>query len=411
MKKNLPYLLSLFLITGLMWNWALTPVMSTPPLGWSGDDNLAFLLNVNGVPAADSDLSNPISLESNATLTLELTINVNNNLTLHSGKFMMSYMGFPIVNQPFELNQIIPAGFSAVLMNTTLSLGDLLSAGGIDLFTGTVIGSFSFTYSLNLTAPYTNTTVSDDFVLKIGGTGAAALLSVSGLLTVGFTVMAVFSLLMALDDFQQGILAARKMRGASRASEVGIFPKPVVLRRKSKKKGETIDMEELKRRVSQLAANSWDGKRCPKCHKKWKKDAPTCSKCKITKDEALKYFSADIAEYAPKAVKIVKPKSKITVGKFSKRLKLKPNKGGALAAALTDMGVFRTRSVKVPVKKVAMAGMTLASTYWSWQQIFGNATPSWVDLLLSFTLGLSISVLIAYFMKWLARVPRFGYEK
>ncbi len=410
MKKNLPYMLSLFLIAGLLWSAALTPVMSVPPAGWSGDDNLAFLLNVNGVSAADSDLSNPIVLESNGNVTLELTIDVNNNLTLLSGKFVLSYMGFPIVNQPFELNQIIPAGFNAVLMNTTLPLGDLLSMGGIDLFTGTVIGSFSFTYSLNLTAPYTNTTVSDDFVLKVGGTGAAAIFSVSGLLTVGFTVMAVFSLLMALDDFQQGILAARKMRGASRASEVGIFPKPVVLRRKSKKKGEQIDMGELKRRVSQLAANSWDGKRCPKCGKKWKKDASTCSKCNITRNEALSYFSTDIAEYAPKAVKIVKPKSKITVGKFSKRLKLKPNKGGALAAALTDMGIFRTRSVKVPVNKVAMAGMTLASTYWSWQQIFGNATPSWVDILLSFTLGLSISVLVAYFMKWLARVPRFGYD-
>ncbi len=409
MKHDLLYLCSLFVITGLLWTWTILPAVSAPPPGWSGDDNFQFYLDVNGVSAAESDLNNPIVLGPDDNLTLALDVLINANMTLLSGRFMLTYMGFPITNQPFTFNQIVPSGFSAQLMNTSLSLSDMLNAGGISLFTGTVVGSFSFTYSLNLTAPYTNTTVSEDFVLKIGETGVASVFSVTGLVTLGFTLMSVFGLLLALDDFQQGILAARKMRGAKRASEVGIFPRSVVLRRSPKKKGETIDMEELKRRVSEVAVHSWDGRRCPKCGKKWKKGAPTCSKCGIDRDQALQYFSKDIAEYAPKALKVVKPKSKITVGKFSKRLRLKPNKGGALAAALTDMGVFKTRSVKVPMNKVALSGMTLAGTYWSWQQLLGGATPSWVDMLLTIAFGLVVSVLVASFMKWLARVPRFGY--
>ncbi|RLI49256.1 MAG: hypothetical protein DRO73_06935 [Candidatus Thorarchaeota archaeon] len=124
----------------------------------------------------------------------------------------------------------------------------------------------------------------------------------------------------------------------------------------------------------------------------------------------MEYFAHDIAKYAPRALKIVRPKSKVTVGAFSKKLKLTPNRGGALAAALTDMGVFQTRSVKVPLRKVALSGMTLAGTYWSWMQLVGGATPSWIDILLTTTVGLVVSVIIAYCMNWLARVPRLGYE-
>jgi hypothetical protein len=100
----------------------------------------------------------------------------------------------------------------------------------------------------------------------------------------------------------------------------------------------------------------------------------------------------------------------MTVGSFSRHLKLKPERGGALAAALTDMGAFQTRSVKVPLMKVALVGMTLAGSYWSWMQIFAGATPSFLDILFLTCAGLVVSVLVAYFMNWLARVPKLGYE-
>jgi hypothetical protein len=106
----------------------------------------------------------------------------------------------------------------------------------------------------------------------------------------------------------------------------------------------------------------------------------------------------------------VKPKSKVTVGQLSKKLKLKPDKGGALAAALTDMGVFQTRSVKVPLKKVAFSGITLSASYFSWMQMIGGQTPSLIDVLLLTAGGLVVSVLIGYFMNWLARVPKLGYN-
>jgi hypothetical protein len=321
----------------------------------------------------------------------------------------MSYLYIPIINQGETLNTAVNPSVNGQLFNTSLSLASLQSSG-LGLISGTITGGFSFTYT-NVSLAGANVTVSENFILQIGAGGTNSIFSVSGLITLGFTAMSVFSLILSLDEFQRGILAARKMRGATRGSDVGIFPRAVVLRRKPKKKGgETIDKAELTRRVSDAAKNAWDNKRCPKCGKKWKKDAPTCEKCGIDTGTAITYFSEDIAEYAPKALRVIKPKSKVTVGALGKKLKLKPDKAGALAAALVDMGALQTRSVKVPLKKVAFSGMTLAGSYWSWMQLVAGATPDWATILLTTAAGLVISVLVGYFMNFLARVPKLGYD-
>ncbi|MHA1638363.1 MAG: hypothetical protein ACTSUB_10160 [Candidatus Thorarchaeota archaeon] len=411
MKKSLPHLVSLLFITCLLWSVVLTPVHAQDP-GWSGDENLSFLLELDGVSAIYSNESSPTPIDLAVPLELSLTIATENNITLHSGAFEMVYMSFPIINQPFDFDdQLIPSGIEQSLLNESLDLGAILSMDGIAFITGNVYGMFSFTYSL--LGENTTTTVSEDFVLRIGPEGIAAVGSVTGMVTVGFTVFGIFSLLMALDDFQQGIFAAGKMRGAKRGSDVGIFPKQVVLRRKPKKgkDSETISKEDLIARVSSAAAQAWDGRRCPKCGKKWGKDKEKCAKCTIDRTSALTFFSLDIAEYAPKALNVVKPKSKVTVGKFSKKLRLKPDKGGALAAALVDMGIFQTKTVKVPLKKVSMAGLSLAGSYWSWMQMFGGATPDLVVVALTTTAGLVISVIIGYLMNFLARIPALGYDQ
>ncbi|RLI62375.1 MAG: hypothetical protein DRO93_01485 [Candidatus Thorarchaeota archaeon] len=410
MRRELVPLVSLFIVTALMWSAVVMPVSAQHP-GWSGDGNLAFLLEINGISAANSNSTAPIPVSLSDDLNMSLTIETGADIILKSGVFVMQYLSIPIINQPFDFNVPVPSGTTQSLMNTSIPLGSLLGSGGIDLISGTVSGYFSFIYSLT-TSPDDNVTVTEDFFLHIGPQGPAAIMSVTGAITVGFTLMSVFGLLLALDDFQQGILAARKMRRATRASDIGIFPRSVVLRRRPKKKGarEDISQEELVRRVAEAARTSWDGRHCPKCGKRWKKSADRCKKCNITRAEAMEYFAHDIAKYAPRALKIVRPKSKVTVGSFSKKLKLTPDRGGALAAALTDMGVFQTRSVKVPLRKVALSGMTLAGTYWSWMQLVGGATPSWIDILLTTTVGLVVSVIIAYCMNWLARVPRLGYE-
>ena len=388
------------------------PVQAAVPVGWSGDSNLAFLLEVNGVNAKESDAANPIPVDLTQDLNFTMDVYVDTNLTILSYAFTMSYLYIPIINQADDLTPLVEIpGNTTILgfIDESISLASLQSSG-IGLISGTITGSFSFIYE-NSTSPGVNSTVSENFVLQIGPSGAASILSVSGLITIGFTVMSVFSLIMALDEFQGGILAARKMRGAKRGSDVGIFPRAVVLRRKPKKKGgESIDKAELTRRVSEAGKDAWDHKRCPKCGKKWKKDAQSCGKCGIDTGAAVKYFSEDIAEYAPKALTVIKPKSKVTVGQLGKKLRLKPDKAGALAAALVDMGALQTRSVKVPLKKVAFSGMTLAGSYWSLMQMFYGATPDWVIILLSITGGLVVSVVIGYFMNFLARVPKLGYD-
>lgn len=367
MRKTLPNLAFLMLAIALLWFPAFQ-MTTAQPTGWSGNDELAFLLEVDGISAADSDISNPIAVNLTEDLSITLDIQTGANLTIHSGLFTMEYMGIPFVNNPFPLEVPLPSGYSANLLNGTIPLSSLFSAGGLNLLSGTITGRFTFSYSL-LSAPAVNETVSDHFVLQIGPKGAAALMSVNGLVTAGFAIMAVFSLLLALDEFQRGILAARKMRQGT-----SIFPPPVVLRRKLKKSGEKVSKDELVDMVKRAGV------------------------------------SEDIAKRAPKAMDIVKPKSKVPVGKLSKALKLKRDDGGALAAAMTKIGVLQTKSVKVPLKKVAFSGLTLAGIYLSIVQLMSGAIPTWVDILLLATAGLVVSVFLGYLMSFLARIPAMGYD-
>jgi len=408
LRRTLPHFLVFMTVTCLLWSGILLPAQAAVPVGWSGDSNLAFQLQVNGVNATESDAANPIPVDLSENLNFSMDIYANTNLTLLTYTFTMSYLYIPIINQGDDLGAYIPENTTILgFVNESISLASLLSSG-LGLISGTITGAFAFTYQ-NSTGG--NATVSETFVLHVGPTGTGAIFSISGLITVGFTIMSIFTLLLSLDEFQGGIFAARKLRGAKRGSDVGIFPRAVVLRRKPKKKGsEQIDKAELTRRVSEAASNAWDNKRCPKCGKKWKKAAPTCGKCGIDTASAIAYFSEDIAEYAPKALAVIKPKSKVTVGQLGKRLKLKPDKAGALAAALVDMGILQTKSVKVPLKKVAFSGMTIAGSYWSWMQMISGATPDLVTILLTTTAGLVVSVVIGYFMNFLARVPKLGYD-
>ncbi|TFG15472.1 hypothetical protein EU537_00195 [Candidatus Thorarchaeota archaeon] len=373
MKKKISHKLLILTMSVLFWSMVLMPANAQPP-GWSGDENLAFLLKVNDISAAYSNSSNPIPVNISTPIDLELTLDVQNNMTLHSGAFSMEYLGIPIFGQSFDIDQIVPAGITVPVLNESMDLSSLSGPQGIDLFSGSIVGTFTFNYSL-LTSPDEHAQVEENFVLRVGPQGVAAVTSLNGLLTVGFTVMGVFSLLLSLDNFQGAILSARKVRGAKSASDVGIFPKELVLRRSPKKsEAEKISKEELIRRTRNAATD----------------------------------FSDEIAEYAPKALRAVPPKSKVPVGKFAKRVGLRPDKAGALAAALTTLGIFHTKSMKVPLMKVAFAGMTLSAMYYSWQQLFYGATPSLIDMLLLTTAGLVVSVLFAYFMNWLSRIPELG---
>lgn len=369
MIRLVRHLLAVSIMVCLLGTFVSIPIQAQPP-GWSGDSNLAFLLEVNDISAAESDSENPIPINLTDPIDLEITIDVGANLMLRSGSFSMLYLGIPIFSQPFDLNINASAGMSATILNTSLDLSTLVP-GGLDLISGTIEGVFAFTY--NVTA-LENVTVSENFVLAIGATGVAALGSITGLITVGFAVMAVFSLLLSLDEFQRGIFAARKMRKGKTAKGIGEFPAPVILRRHPKK-GEKIGKDELINRVSQAipAADS-------------------------------------VAKYAPKAMDVVRPKSKVPVGKLSKALHIKRDQGGILAAAMTELGIFQTRSVKTPLKKVAFSGMSLAFTYWSIMQLIYSATPDLLTVVFSVIAGLVISVLVGYFMAWLARVPKLGCD-
>ncbi|MEM4735647.1 MAG: hypothetical protein QXS20_08025 [Candidatus Thorarchaeota archaeon] len=377
---------------------------------WTDNGEVSFLAKINGVPITASNVSNPIEIDPTVDLVIGLTLNASYDIILRTFSISMSYAGLQLLSIPVDLGSVpVPAGTSVPFSNTTLPVGPMLSPGGVTLVTGTIHGEISITYSL-ITAPSDNRTLAESFVIRVGHSGIGALVSVAGMATLAFTAISVFGLLLSLDDFQQGILAARKVRRGKTPAGVGIFPPSIILRRRAQKGSEKIDVNELVQKVRQVARNHWDGKRCPRCNKGWKQDMETCRKCGLAKSDAMSYFAEGISEYAPRALKAVPPRSKVTVGKFSRRLKLKRDKGGALAAVLTEMGIFQTKNVKVPLRKVSMSGLTLAGTYWSWMQILGSAVPTWSDYLILAALGLVVSVIVGYLMNWLARIPPMGYD-
>ena len=408
MKKTLPHLLLTIFVTCVLWSAVIIPSQAQPA-GWSGNDELAFLLEINGVSIANSSVEEPILVDLTDDVTMGLSIDVGSDIHIYGAVLKFEYLSIPVFSQDIPIDTPVIAPYVGSLLNETFPLGDLIP-GNVSLISGTISGSFSFTYAL-LSDMSTNKTSYDDFVLRIGPTGLAAVFSISGMITLGFTFMSIISILFSLDEFQGGILAARKMRRANSAADVGIFPRAVVLRRKRQKESrETLSENEIVRLVSQAASKIWDGKRCPQCGKKWKSQSPSCKKCGINREAAMRHFSQDIAEYAPKALKAVPYGGKITVGKFCKRVKLKLPKGGALAAALTEMRVFQTKDVKVPFRKVMFAGITVAGIYLSWSQMLGSATPTLIDIAIMIAGGVAVSMLIAFLMKWLARIPPFGYD-
>ncbi|MDF1537590.1 MAG: hypothetical protein P1Q69_01635 [Candidatus Thorarchaeota archaeon] len=371
MRRMLPPIVGIGLMICILGAFLVAPVQAQPP-GWSGDDNFAFLLEVDGISAVDSDAANPIPVNLSESILLELSIDVSANMTIVEGVFSLLYLSIPIFSQPVFNNTLAPAGVSLNLINSSVSLADLIGPG-IDLISGTIEGVFAITYSL-WSSPSNTTSVSDNFVLRIGPQGTAALGSLPGLITIGFAVMSIFSLLKALEEFQKGIFAASKMRSGKTPKGVEIFPAAVVLRRKPGGK-EKLSKDDLIARVGSAIQGA-----------------------------------DSVAKHAPKAMNIVTPKSKVPVGKLSKALKVKRDVAGRLAAAMTEAKIFQTRSVKTPTKKVAFSGMTLAGIYWSVMQLLGNAAPDLLTMALTLTGALVISVVIGYFMGWLSRIPKMGYD-
>ncbi|RLI49955.1 MAG: hypothetical protein DRO73_04630, partial [Candidatus Thorarchaeota archaeon] len=84
MRRELVPLVSLFIVTALMWSAVVMPVSAQHP-GWSGDGNLAFLLEINGISAANSNSTAPIPVSLSDDLNMSLTIETGADIILKSG--------------------------------------------------------------------------------------------------------------------------------------------------------------------------------------------------------------------------------------------------------------------------------------------------------------------------------------
>ncbi len=366
---------------------------------WGGDENLSVLVEVDGAPIGPNNQTIPVS----DVMELTLCIRANVLLTLQSITFRLSYLGIPMMNQPNEFDILLPAGYNST-QDIPVDLSTL-SLDGISLISGTVEGSLAFVYNVT---PYENNTIVQRFKIAMGS--GNPLYSVPGIITVGLTAMTAISLLLALAQFQGGIFAAARIRQATRARDVKVFPKQTVLGRKRRRRKEDQEIPaDLSERATEIAQDAWDGRYCPKCGKRWKRGAPTCAKCGLDMESARRLFAERVGKLAPAALEVIRPGTRMTVGELSKKLRVRAEIGGAIAAALLEMNLLRTRSVRVPLKKITFSGSTIVGLYLSWSQLLGGTTPSWIYVLLLTAGALVATVTFAYCLRWLARVPRFGY--
>ncbi|MCK4566195.1 MAG: hypothetical protein KAU48_02690, partial [Candidatus Thorarchaeota archaeon] len=130
MRRTLPHFLVFMTVTCLLWSGILLPVQAAAPVGWSGDSNLAFLLEVNGVNAAESDAANPIPIDLSENLNFSMDIYADTNLTILTYTFTMSYLYMPIINQGDNLGNFVEANTTILgFVNESISLASLLSSG------------------------------------------------------------------------------------------------------------------------------------------------------------------------------------------------------------------------------------------------------------------------------------------
>ena len=110
MHKRMKHTLLLWTLLALMTGALLASPAAAQAPHWSGNDELSFLFEINGISIADSNTTAPIQVAPNETLALRLSINVSTDIVLKSGEIVMRYMSIPFINQPFEFNVPVPNG-------------------------------------------------------------------------------------------------------------------------------------------------------------------------------------------------------------------------------------------------------------------------------------------------------------
>ncbi|UCE11759.1 MAG: hypothetical protein JSW61_07470 [Candidatus Thorarchaeota archaeon] len=388
------------------------------------DTRLAIKLELNGRTVAQAPEGDPIIVDMEEPMDLYLQVNNTHTAPLNlSGVIWFYYQGialFPIEVRDPASNSTwveIPDGVNIPPVVAPLDFSSILSLGVVDLLTGKFQASLNFTYHVVGETEYH--TLGQEFFLIIPADPVSVITSVTGIITAGATVTAVYGAGTGIYQLFDGIQTAHKVRSIQKkASEIRSLPNLTVLgalpalfalvagmtKIKRKKKDEESEEDadmiteyRLRQRLREAAPDAWPMDRCPKCTKKWNKKRNECKKCNIDESEARRQYAELLVGKTTRALRVFNKSKSLSVRKLAKKTKSTDYNAGVIGAAMVDTELTEIQKIATPLKSFVMNIGGLAFVVLTWQQLLGGAHSQWQTTLTVVGAALSLAVIVALY--------------
>ncbi len=414
---------------------AQTPVF---PTDFVNDQTLFIYAGLDGQNVKDSGTANPIEINMEGPMELELQVSVNETLTQDlnmTGSIVFYYQGIAI----FPIQIIDPVTNSTwiwVNHNSTIppvaaliDLSQALTISGIKLATGIFEASIDFRYYLD-GDPLTEHIVSDTFYFFIPSSPLDVITSVAGVSATVATVGAVYGIGNGFMTLFEGLKTAYKLRGIhKKASELKSLPNLTVIGAlpllfsmlagmtkmgKKKKKEEDDGPEDsrvseylVRQRLREVAPDAWPVDKCPQCKRDWNKKLDMCKKCNFTQDDARIHYADLLASKVPAALKVMGKKKSTDIRTLAKKTKSTDYNAGVIAAAMVDTGVTEIVKVGTPLRSFVMNIAGLAFLVVTWQQLLGDSSSTLQTTITLVSAAMSLAIIVALYVSRKTQVQKF----
>ena len=384
------------------------------------DGKLSVLITLDGLNFFDYNLTNPLPLNMDEAMYLDMEIANTWTQTLNmSGSITFWYQGFALF--PIDIRDSNNNTWFNIAANTSSSLPAPVPMdfsvmmnvfGPIDIATGIFEATVDFKYYVE-----GNTTLNllpHQFSFELPSTPFDVITSITGISAGVATVGAVYGAAAGFNSLWEGLKTAYKLRGIhKKASEIRSLPNLTVLgalpllfslldnMKKSKKEGrEDSGVSEyiLRQRLREVAPDAWQVDKCPQCKRDWNKKLDMCKKCKITQDEARVAYADLLAEKVPAALRWMGKKKSTDVKTLAKKTKSTQYNAGVIAAAMVDTEVTEITKVGTPLRSFVMNIAGLAFLVVTWQQLLGDSSSTWQTTITLVGAALSLGVIVALYI-------------
>ncbi|MFW9813358.1 MAG: hypothetical protein ACFFF9_12930 [Candidatus Thorarchaeota archaeon] len=393
------------------------------------DDRLYVYAALDGNNLKDYDIDNPITINMDANMTLDLQIDATGTENLNmSGTITFWYQGialFPIqiIDEVTEsIWVIVDPSLSIQNMTASLDFSQMMTVfEPINLATGIFEATVDFRYYI--LGDTTLHIVQHTFSFLIPADPYNVITSVTGISAIVATFGAVTGVGQSIWSLWDGLKTAYKLRGIhKKASEIRSLPNLTVLSslpllfsmldamKKKKKEGrEDSGVSEyiVRQRLREVAPDAWPGEKCPNCKRNWNKKLDMCKKCNFTREDARTEYANVLAEKVPAAIRWMGKKKASDVKTLAKKTKSTQYNAGVIAAAMVDTEVTEITKVGTPLRSFVFNVAGLAFLVITWQQLLGDSSSQWQTSITLIGAAMSLALIIALYVNRKAQIEKF----